>query len=435
MKMKQKLGVLFLVAILALVLTLAACGGGGGEEARALRANTIEFDDLEIVFHPDDIGYTRVRERFSDHNGAYVFYIPVTVTNTGTGGNSLQEWFMTIYSPEGRAVDELWSWYFEETNIFAQGNVLQNVTKEGHLYVLYNGDGEYVIAFDNFAESADWSITIEFDFDAVPEHQTEFSLGETFVIEGLEITFQDNISWGTIRSRHSNFDGEHYFYLPVALHNASDTTQSFPFSVETFAPNGQATERISWDVEGEDITRSNDLLPGARDTGYLHILYSGDGTYTIHFHDWTTGDDIQVIFLVNFDADAVPVFQTEFTLGESFVFEDMEITFEDDFIWGTVDSQFSDLHGHPLFAVAVTAVNVGSSANSFPSAWSITVFGPDGHELDDPRISDDITRAGNVLPGATLSGYFHILFEGDGTYTLQFSNWSDTITLVFDAQQ
>ena len=435
MKMKQKLGVLLLVAILALVLTLAACGGGDGEEARALRTNTIEFDDLEIVFHPDDIGYTRVRSAFSDHDGAYAFYIPLTVTNIGTSGNSLHEWSITLYSPEGRAIDLLWSWYFEETNIFAQGNILQNVTKEGHLYVLYNGDGEYVIEFDNFMEAADWSITIEFDFEAVPEHRTTFSLGETFVVHGMEITFQDNISWGIIPPGRQFPDGGHFFYLPVMMHNISDSSQRFPFS-EIFNPSGLTAERLPGNFQPqEDIILSGDIMPGVRYAAYIHIVYSGDGSYIIQFRDWSTHDDIQVIFLINLDADAVPIPQTEFTLGEPFVFEDMEITFEDDFIWGTVDSQFSDLHGHPLFAVPVTATNVGSSANSFPSAWSITVFGPDGHELDEPRISDDITRAGNVLPGATLTGYFHILFDGDGTYTLQFSNWNDTITLVFDAQQ
>ena len=433
MKKHQKLGIFLLAIMLALVLTFSACGGD--EEVQAVRANTIAFDDLEIVFYPDDIGYTRVRSRFSDHDGAYAFYIPVTVTNTGTGGNGLQEWYMTIYSPEGRAVDVLWQWYFEETNIFAQGNILQNVTKQGHIYVLYSGDGDYVIEFNNFAESAEWNVTIEFDFDAVPEHQTEFSLGETFVVEGLEITIQDNISWGTIRSRHSTFDGEHYFYLPVALHNSADTPRSFPFSVDMFSPSGHAIERIAWDVTAEDITRSGDLLPGARDTGYLHILYSGDGSYIILFHDWMTGDDIQVVFLVNFDPDTVPAIQTAFSLGETFVFDGMEITFDAAFAWGVVDSPFSSLRDHPMFAIAVTAVNVSDTANHFPPAFYLTAFGPDGLELEDPRISEDITRAGSVLPGATLTGYFHVLFEGDGTYTILFSNRHDTITLTFDVQQ
>ena len=409
---------------------LSACDGGG---TRAL-GETFEFDGLEITLS-EDIGFTRFRSRWSDHDGAYVFYIPVTVTNVGNGSNELNDWLFRIYSPEGQSLDSL-SFEFSGTSISTIGSLQPNATKEGYIYVLYTEDGEYIITFDNFDTTIEVHFELEFDFAAVPEIQTEFALGETLEVEGIAITIANNVSWGRINSRFSDLDGEYYFFLPVTIENVSDESNGFPWSFDIFGPNGNTLDSITWDVEADDISRAGDILPGASLTGYLHALFVGDGEYVIEFTDWEFDDHLRVSFNVAFDPNAVPVIQTEFTLGEPFEFDGLEITILDDISWGEIESRWSNFDGEDYFFLPVTVTNIGTSSNSFP--WNVTTFGPRGLELDSIARdvdADDITRSGDIRAGATLEGYIHILFDGDGEYVIEFSDWNDEASVIFEVQQ
>ena len=446
----KKRYVLTIVAImLCLTMLLSACdalgiGGGSDEPAQDEElglGSTFEFNGLEITLS-ERIGFTRIRDRWSDSDGEYVFYIPATVTNVGEGSNGLDPWDITIFSPAGTSIDFLPSWYaqFEETNIFSVGNVQPNVTKEGNLYIYYSGNGEYIIEFEGFSIdddsfeiiSVEIRFDLTFDFSALPEIQTEFALGDTLDIGGLEITLVDDVAWGIIQDNWSDHDGEYYFFLPVELHNASDSSQGFPWGVDIFGPDGTTVDSITWDVDADDITRSDDILPGARYRGYMHILFVGNGTYTVQFIEPEFRDELRVSIPITFDPDNAPVIyvpQTEFTFGEVMVIDDLEITFSDDLDWGTVDARWSDLHGEVVFAIPVTVTNIGDSANSFP--WSTTAFGPNGLELTNPRIDDDVARSGDILPGATLNGILHVLFDGYGDYVIRISTFREEVYLLF----
>jgi len=450
--MKKRYVLTIAAIMLCLTMLLSACDalgalGGGSDDTPAQDENltlgsTFEFDGLEITLS-NRVGYTRVRDRWSDNDGEYVFYIPVTVTNISDGSNGLDPWGITVFSPAGTSIDFVPSWYsqFEDTNIFSVGNVQPNVTKEGNIYIYYGGDGEYIIEFEGFVIDDDSfeminvevKFEITFDFSGLPEIQTEFSLGETLNIGGMEITIADDISWGIIQDTWSDHEGEYYFFLPVALHNASNEAQGFPWSFDIFGPDGTTVDSIAWVVDADDISRSDDILPGARYSGYLHVLFVGDGVYTLQFMDPEFRDELRVLVPITFDPDTAPVIyvpQTEFILGEVMVVDDLEITFSDDFDWGTVDARWSDLHGEVVFVIPVTVTNIGTSANSFP--WSVTAFGPNGLELANPRIDGDIMRSGDILPGATLEGILHVLFDGYGDYVIRISaSWREEVYLLF----
>lgn len=420
---------LLMITILT-VAVLSACDGNGPREL----GETFEFDGLEITLS-EDIGFTRLRSRWSDHDGAYVFYIPTTVTNIGDSSNELMDWLFTIYSPDGQSLDSV-SFEYSGTSISTIGSIQPNASKEGYIYVLFAEDGEYIITFDNFEETIEVHFELEFDFAAVPEIQTEFSLGETLEVEGIEITIADSISWGRINSRWSDLDGEYYFYLPVTITNVSDESNGFPWSFDIFGPNGSTLDSITWEVEADDISRAGDILPDASLTEYLHVLFAQDGEYIIEFRDWEFDDYLRVSFNVEFDPNAVPVVQTEFSLGESFVFDDLEITILDDISWGIIDSRWSNHDGEDYFYLPVTVTNIGSSSNSFP--WNVTFFGSRGLEIDGIARdvdADDITRSGDIRAGATLEGYIHILFDGNGEYVIEFSDWNDEASVIFDVRQ
>ena len=267
------------------------------------------------------------------------------------------------------------------------------------------------------------------DFDVALMMQTEFSLGETMDIDGMEITILDDISWGRIHSRHSENDGEYYFYFPIIVTNNSGESNRFPmWRLIIFDPNGQELDDIHWDTVGYNISGVGNILDGETQESYIQVLFAGNGQYTIEF--WDSLNSTYLFFKVEFDEYAVPVIQTEFSLGEMFEFEGLEITFEDDILGGTVDAGWSDLDGEHYFVLPITVTNTSDASRRFP--WDITVFDPSGSETDDRLtllFAEDITHSDDILPGATIERYFHILFNGSGEYTIEFDSWRNNITL------
>jgi len=420
--------ILLLTVVFSLSL-LTACGDGTTEGTKGL-GETFEFDGLEITLS-DEIGFAIFRDRWSDRDGSYMFYIPATVTNIGNISNGLHEWSFTIFSPEDVSIDSI-SWEMAETSITLVGSVQPDATKTGNIYVLYSEDGEYVIEFNNGYTVIEVVFELEFDFDAVSVIQTEFSIGETIDFEGMEITILDDISWGRINSRHSAHDGAYYFYFPIILANNSGESNGFPtWSVTTFGPNGHELEHIPWEISEYDVSRAGILRDGATHESYIHFLFTGNGQYTMEFSSWEFFSNLYLFFEVEFDEFAVPIVQTEFSLGEMFEFEGLEITFEDDISWGIIDSRWSDLDGEYYFLLPVTVANISDSSTSFP--WNVTTFDPNGREINDNIISlvenNDITRSGDIRTKATIESYFHILFNGSGEYVIELDSWRDNITI------
>jgi len=438
---------MILALILVAMLMLTACdnngngengdGNGGGRSGGPTMGQPFEVDGLEITLSPN-LGFTRFRSTFSDNDGAYVFYIPVTVTNIDDSSNGLNSWGVEVFSPAGIGlISGAWELEseFSETSIFAVGDVQPGVTKEGNIYVFYDEDGDYIIEFSTFMET-DIAITftVNFNFDAVPEVITEFVAGETFEFDGMEFTIHEGLSWGTIRDTFSDYNGEHYFMLTVTMHNVSDESNGFPWGVDIFAPNGNALPTIHWWLDEDDIRDSNDILPGVSYTGILHALYVGDGEYIVEFSSWAEMDDITVHIQVELDPDELPVFQTEFELNETFIFDELEITIIDDVQWNVIDDRWSNLDGRLVMSFPITVTNVGDSSNSLNS-FDVSTFGPDGIQLDTLRFrgaDDCVFDSGDIRPGATLNSVLHVLYDGGGEYVLEFSTWRESnIYVIF----
>jgi len=427
-----------LALILSAVLLLSACGNGAEpekEEGPLTLGQTFEFNDLEITLG-SNIGFTQFRSNHSDNDGAYVFYIPATVKNIGTSSNGLNNWDVTVYSPDGMSITNTNNafeieWAFEEESIFAKGNVQPDVIKQGNIYVPYDKDGEYIIEFNTHTEeNIGIKFDVKFNFDAIPQVQTEFKLGEKLEVAGLEITFIDDISWDTIRNNWSENAGKPYFYLPVSMRNISDEAKGFPWGMQIHGPNGQTVDTVEWEVEEEGIKRANDLVPGASIQENLYILYVGDGDYTFTFSDWDLLDDLTVTLSIELDPDDLPVVQTEFTLNETFEFDDFEITIIDDINWGRIVARWSDLHHRDVAVFPVTVKNIGDSTSGL--GWNVKLYGPNGIELENIMfyVNDDIKHNVEIRPGATLETFVHVLYDEDGEYVIEFSDFrSDDISV------
>jgi len=166
------------------------------------------------------------------------------------------------------------------------------------MHILHAGDGEYIIEFGVGNTEITVTFELEFDFDAVPEVQTEFSLGETFEFDGFEITIADDVAWGTISDEWSDHDGESYFFVPITATNNGDETNSLGWNFSIFNPSGATSEDITFDIEVEDFSRTGDIRAGGTITGYIHFLFEGDGDYTIEFDSWES-NNIEVTFNIS----------------------------------------------------------------------------------------------------------------------------------------
>ena len=64
-------------------------------------------------------------------------------------------------------------------------------------------------------------------------------------------------------------------------------------------------------------------------------------------------------------------------------------------------------------------------------------FGSQGTELDDisAYFDDEVGWAGELRPGASYTKAFYLLYDGDGTYAIEFNDWFNTVTVEFEVKK
>ena len=134
--------------------------------------------------------------------------------------------------------------------------------------------------FDAYDVGREVEVDIEFVFDAV----RSFYLGDTFVHDGIRITFEDGISWGIVEDSQSRDFAVEYFKVPVTLTNVSDK-ESASFFPSLFAPDGSQMDLMNINGADDDIAEMGELDPGERRSGYLYIRYEDDGDYIVKLRD------------------------------------------------------------------------------------------------------------------------------------------------------
>lgn len=112
-----------------------------------------------------------------------------------------------------------------------------------------------------------------------PPEQSEPILG-TFDRRGFRFNVYDGVGW-TITN-----DGQTAFYLPVTIKNLQDAQDEFGgISRLTYGPDGDRTTAIGNEFANDVTPRGvvHHVSPGAAITLYAHVLYVGDGEYTLVF--------------------------------------------------------------------------------------------------------------------------------------------------------
>ncbi len=114
-------------------------------------------------------------------------------------------------------------------------------------------------------------------------------------------------------------------------------------------------------------------------------------------------------------------------------FDGLELTFGQ-YSFTTVDSKFSQYYGKSVVKIPVTIKNISEAPNSLWS-WDYQLFGSSGAESEDVSyyFSDDVYGEGDLLPGKSYTKYFHIIYDGDGVYTILFDVlWGEDIKVEIE---
>lgn len=283
---------------------------------------------------------------------------------------------------------------------------------------------------------------IESAVDSSPEtgRETE-AVSESLVFDGLEFTFDDDYSIVELDNEYSELNGRDIVRLGVTVKNVSDEDNRLNmFFYTLIGPDGEDLEGVSFYFD-DSIDMEDDLKPGASYHTYFYFLYVGEGEYVIDFDSFT--DEAEARFTFSGGRTArVPENDTEedTTPAESgasadgpFEFDGLRMKLDDDYTFVTVDNEFSDYYGDDVVRLGVTVENVSDENNSL-NMFFYEVFGSKGTELDSVTFyfDDSVDNAGDLKPGASYHTYFYFLYDGDGTYSIDFDNWTEEISVSFD---
>lgn len=161
-KLGMKIAIVAIAALLC-VAGLAACGGSISSSnvtkpKEITFGSTIDFDKLEITIG-DSFDTTTVDNQFSDYYGETVIALPVTVTNHKGESGSLNMFYVKFFGANGTELKSV-NAYFMDDDILWAGDARDGATQEGYFHFLYDGDGEYVIEFNNHSKKVEVKLPI-----------------------------------------------------------------------------------------------------------------------------------------------------------------------------------------------------------------------------------------------------------------------------------
>lgn len=127
----------------------------------------------------------------------------------------------------------------------------------------------------------------------------------------------------------------------------------------------------------------------------------------------------------------------EVGLGETFTFDDLEITVGQDISFTKIDNEWSEHDGKEVVKVPVTVKNIKDETHSL-NMFYYSFYGSQGTQLNSASsyFDEGLDEAGDLRSGASYTKYFYFLYDGNGTYSIEFSDvWSPKITVNFEVNK
>ena len=89
-----------------------------------------------------------------------------------------------------------------------------------------------------------------------------------------------------------------------------------------------------------------------------------------------------------------------------------------------------------MVKIPVTIKNLKDETHSLNMFYYKT-FGSKGTQLDTLGyyFDNSVDEAGDLRSGASYTKYFYLLYDGNGTYAIEFDNWAKKITVEFEIKK
>lgn len=112
--------------------------------------------------------------------------------------------------------------------------------------------------------------------------------------------------------------------------------------------------------------------------------------------------------------------------NEMFTFDDLEVTIGDNIVFKTVNNRYSEYNGQTVVGVPFTVKNLKEETHSL-NMFYYKIFGSAGTEVKtlNSYFDDTLDYAGDLRYNASYTKYTYFAYDGDGTYSIEFDNWSD----------
>ena len=119
--------------------------------------------------------------------------------------------------------------------------------------------------------------------------------GQTVEFDGLELSFGE-YSFTKVDNMFSEYDGQTVVKIPVTITNLSKEAHSLNmFYYKLFGVSGIESGSV-WIYFDDCVENAGDLLPGKSYTKYFHVIYDGDGIYTILLDDmWFEKETVEIM--------------------------------------------------------------------------------------------------------------------------------------------
>lgn len=121
----------------------------------------------------------------------------------------------------------------------------------------------------------------------------------------------------------------------------------------------------------------------------------------------------------------------DLTSVDTFIYDGIEITIGKDLKWDTWNSEYTGFNNSDVFGVPITVKNLSDKPERFPYFLRYTADGTRATDIGHYP-SDSLQAIDANLPGASKSAYIYYLYDGDGSYILEFNdglNGSKIITI------
>lgn len=126
--------------------------------------------------------------------------------------------------------------------------------------------------------------------------------------------------------------------------------------------------------------------------------------------------------------------KTVYKPGETFVFDNFELSIGSDVTFETIKNEFSEHNGKEVIKVPVNVKNIGEDSRNL-NMFYYKCYGSQGIELDDAAsfFDDSLDYAASLKNGASYTRYVYYLYDGDGEYSIEFNEgWGTKLEVKFN---